>query len=125
MTDKPEALKVGTNSLKLPFPNAPQGNLSALKSGGVKSAQRIKGDKARLKNFIQSLRILEAFAKETYVKDVAARNKAKENSIAARARVTQKRIVSTEAKAVEYEKAAKRLRDQAAKLSPVKEEVSS
>lgn len=112
---KPEAvekLTVGTNVLALPWPKDPQGYLKTVKAATA-AAQRVKGDKARLKDFLKALEILEAFAKETYVRDVEARSKARENAVSAKARINEKLRRQAEAKAAEYEVAAARVRKEA------------
>ena len=106
---KPEALKVGTNVLALPWPRDPQGYLKTIKAG-TRAAERVNGDKERLKDFLKSLDILAAYAKETYVRDLEKRTKAHENSVSARARSAEKQARQAEAKAQEYESAAYRVR---------------
>lgn len=106
---KPEALKVGTNVLALPWPRDPQGYLKTVKAA-TRAAERVNGDKDRLKDFLKSLDILAAYAKETYVRDAEKRQKARENAVSARARVAEKQARQAEAKAKEYEAAAARVR---------------
>lgn len=109
---KEEKLVVGTNALVLPWPRDPQGYLKTVKAATA-AAKRIKGDKERLKDFLKALEILEAFAKETFVRDVNARKVAKTNAISAKARVAEKQRRMAEAKAKEYEVAAARVRKEA------------
>lgn len=104
-----EKLVVGTNSLQLPWPKDPQGYLKTVKAA-VAAAKRVKGDKERLKDFLKALSILEAFAKEVYVKDVEARKEARTNAVSAKARINEKLRRQAEAKAKEYEVAAARVR---------------
>ena len=106
---KPKALKVGTNVLSLPWPRDPQGYLKTIKAG-TRAAERVNGDKERLNDFLKSLDILAAYAKETYVRDLEKRTKAHENSVSARARSAEKQARQAEAKAQEYESAAYRVR---------------
>ena len=106
---KPEALKVGTNVLALPWPRDPQGYLKTIMAG-TRAAERVNGDKERLNDFLKSLDILAAYAKETYVRDLEKRTKAHENSVSARARSAEKQARQAEAKAQEYESAAYRVR---------------
>lgn len=105
--------KVGTNPLKLPWPTDPQGQVSSLKKGGVEAAKRVNGDPDRLKKLVETLRIIEAHAKERFVKDKAARQVSKENAVSARARVAEKQRRQAEAKAAEFEAAAKGIRSKA------------
>lgn len=107
--EKAEALKVGTNVLALPWPRDPQGYLKTIKAG-TRAAERVNGDKERLKDFLKSLDILAAYAKETYVRDLEKRTKARENAVSARARIAEKQARQAEAKAQEYEAAAARVR---------------
>lgn len=107
-----EKLVVGTNSLQLPWPKDPQGYLKTVKAA-VAAAKRVKGDKERLKDFLKALAILEAFAKEVYVKDVEARKEARTNAVSAKARINEKLRRQAEAKAKEYEVAAARVRAEA------------
>lgn len=106
---KPEALKVGTNVLALPWPRDPQGYLKTIKAG-TRAAERVAGDKERLRDFLKSLEILAAYAKETYVRDLEKRAKARENAVSARVRIAEKLARQAEAKAQEYEAAAARVR---------------
>lgn len=105
-------LVVGTNSLQLPWPKDPQGYLKTVKAA-VAAAKRVKGDKERLKDFLKALAILEAFAKEVYVKDVEARKESRTNAVSAKARINEKLRRQAEAKAKEYEVAAARVRAEA------------
>lgn len=107
-----EKLVVGTNSLQLPWPKDPQGYLKTVKAA-VAAAKRVKGDTERLKDFLKALAILEAFAKEVYVKDVEARKEARTNAVSAKARIEEKLRRQAEAKAAEYEAAAAFVRKQA------------
>ncbi|WFG40848.1 hypothetical protein ParaKuw1_00015 [Paracoccus phage ParKuw1] len=107
-----EVLKVGTNALALPWPRDPQGFLKTVKAATA-GAKRVNGDKERLKAYLKALDILAAFAKETYVRDVDARNKAKTNAISAKARIAEQQRKAAEAKAAEFEAAAARVRAQA------------
>lgn len=106
---KPETLVVGTNVLALPWPRDPQGYLKTIKAG-TRAAERVNGDKERLKDFLKSLDILAAYAKESYVRDIKKRTKARENAVSARARIAEKQARQAEAKAQEYEAAAARVR---------------
>lgn len=105
--------KVGTNPLALPWPQDAAGKLTALKKGGLTAARRVNGDKAALVKLLKTLEILADHAKARYVMDVEARGKAKENHLSARVRNTTARAEAAERKAVEYEKAAKRTRNNA------------
>lgn len=112
---KPKPVKklvVGTNSLQLPWPKDPHGYLKTVKAA-VAAAKRVKGDKERMKDFLKALAILEAFAKEVYVKDVEARKEARTNAVSAKARINEKLRRQAEAKAKEYEVAAARVRSEA------------
>lgn len=120
MTDKTEAPEaeveepeVGTNPLTLPWPQDPEGALSALKKGGVHAAKRVNGKPERLENFMAVLRILAKHAHARFEMDTAARQKAKVNHVSARARVAERQKIAAEEKAREYEKAAKRVRENA------------
>lgn len=108
----PEKLVVGTNSLALPWPSDPQGYLKTVKAA-VAAAKRVNGDKERLKDFLKALAVLEAFAKEVYVRDAEARKEAQVNAISAKARIEEKLRKQAEAKAEEYEAAAARVRAEA------------
>lgn len=110
--EAPEKLVVGTNVLNLPWPRDPQGYLKTVKAA-TRAAERVNGDKDRLKDFLKSLDILAAYAKETYVRDVEARSKARENAVSAKARIAEKLRRQAEAKAVEYEVSAARVRNEA------------
>jgi len=112
---KPEALKVGTNVLALPWPRDPQGYLKTIKAG-TRAAERVNGDAERMNDFLKSLDILAAYAKETYVRDLKKRTKARENAVSARARTAEKQARQAEAKAQEYEAAASRVRKEAARV---------
>ena len=105
--------EIGTNSLQLPFPKDPHGLNAALRRGGIKAAASVKGDKAKLKALLETLEVIAGHAKAKYLKDFEARKVAKENSISARARVAEKLKRQAEAKAAEYEAAAKRVRAEA------------
>ena len=107
---KAETQKVGTNPLTIPWPSDPQGALQDLKRGGVKAANRVNGDKEKLKKLVETLRRIEAHAKAKYVKDADARKVARENAISARARVAERQAREAEARAKEYEAAAERVR---------------
>lgn len=109
---EPATEGVGTNSLALPWPKDPQGYLKTVKAA-VTSAKRIKGDKERMKDFLKALKVLEAYAKEVYVKDVEARKDARTNAVSAKARINEKLRRQAEAKAKEYEVAAARVRAEA------------
>jgi hypothetical protein len=108
---KADAMKVGTNVLALPWPRDPQGYLKTIKEG-TRAAERVNGDPARLTDFLKSLDILSAYAKETYVRDLEKRHKARANAVSARVRVAEKQARQAEAKAQEYEAAAVRVRKQ-------------
>lgn len=112
-TVKLQKRTAGTNSLTLPFPVDQHGALRQLKKGGIASARRIKGDKKRLKNFLESLEILAEYAKNLTKDEIAARKIAKEKHVNASARIAQRQKQAAELKAQEYEKAATRVRNSA------------
>lgn len=87
---KKEVEKVGTNPLKLPFPNDPQGFLLDLKKGGVRAVQRTKGNQDRLDKFMDTLRILAAYAKEKFDADQELRARSRNNAASSRARHQQR-----------------------------------
>lgn len=105
--------EVGANPLQLPWPADPYGLNAALRSGGLKAATNVRGDKEKLKKLIATVDVIVKHAKVLYVRDLERAKEAKENSVAARARVADKLKRQAEAKAAEYEKAAKAVRKNA------------
>lgn len=114
-----ETLKVGTNALALPWPTDPQGALGKLKTGGVHAVGRIGTNKAKLARFLETLKILEAFAKEKFVKDTNAARKAVADNVSAKARIAERQKRAAEAKAAEYWAAAERVLKEAGVEAPV------
>lgn len=112
-TVKPVEKAVGVNPLQLPFPKDPHGLNAALRTGGVKAAGNVRGDKEKLKALIATAKVIVEHAKALYVRDVERAKEAKANSISARARVAEKLRRQAEAKAAEYDAAAKRVRAEA------------
>lgn len=107
------AKEIGTNSMQLPFPKDPHGLNAGLRRGGIKAAAAVKGDKRKLKALLYTLKVLEGHAKAKYLKDVKARKVAKDNYVAAHTRAAETRRRQAEAKAAEFENAAKRVRESA------------
>ena len=99
--------KVGTNALKLPFPVDPNGAMAALRVGGLKAVNRIKGDPAKLEAFKRVLQVLLKYANEKTVVEADKRKAAKENAISASARVKQRQVEAAQARIAELEKQAK------------------
>jgi len=119
MADK---TKVTKNPLALKWPSDPQGINGPLRDGGLKTIQRIRGDETKMRNFLATVELMVAHAKARYAADVSKRKVSKDNSVAARLRVAEKRKEEAEAKAREYELAAERVRVVAG-IKPVEPEV--
>lgn len=107
---------VGTNPLTLPWPQDPQGALSALKAGGLVAARRVNGDKAKYDKLIETLKIIAGHANARFEMDTKARETAKLNHVSAKLRTVESQRVAAEAKAKEYEAAALRVRERAGVL---------
>ena len=94
-----DTAKAGHNPLTIPFPSDPQGCTSALKRGGLEGAKRINGNPDRLRAYKRVLRLLAQHADARFEQDTGARDRARENAVAAAARVANKtkRVLTTEA----------------------------
>lgn len=111
--NKEPQVVVGKNPLTIPWPQDQHGMLSSLKKGGVDAAQRVNGDKERLKRLLDALKLIEAHAKAVYKADAEARQAAMVNAISAHARVQEKLARQAEARAAEFEAAAADIRSKA------------
>lgn len=100
-----EQTKVGTNPLKLPFPQDQQGALSDLKRGGIKAVSRVKGNPAKQEALLKTLAVIAAYSKEKYAVEQAAREKARSDAVSARARIEAKLKRQAEDRVAELEKA--------------------
>jgi len=114
-TEQKPAKKVyeaGTNSLRIPWPQDPQGTCSALRDGGVKAANRVQGDKDKLERLIAHLRLIESYAKNRFKGDTEKRVQARENAVSARERIVAKQKRKADEDAARHEAKAKKLREQ-------------
>lgn len=111
-------LKVGTNPMKLPFPTHAGGFLSGIKKGGVDSARKINGNAKRLEDFLTSLKILAAYAKEKYDVDVEARTAARTNAQNAARRHAERVAEATKERVAAYEDQIAVLKAKLAEVEP-------
>ena len=111
MTDENTETKlvVGTNYLTLPFKTDPLGTFQAMRDGTIKSIRRIRGDKDKMKQFRDTLRILVAFANEEF--DRVAAEKA--NFVAVHADASARNLAIAKKRA---DKRATELEDTAARI---------
>lgn len=65
-TSEQVVLKVGTNSTKLPWPADRFGITTDLKKEGVKAVRRINGDQDKFAVLLDTMKVLAAFARESY-----------------------------------------------------------
>jgi hypothetical protein len=122
MADK---VKVGTNPLKLPFPQDPQGALSKLKTGGIHAVGRVRGNKAKQEALLKTLAVIAAYAREKFEFETAQREAAKANHVAAKARTAEKLARQAQAQVDELQKRQERLiRQYGLGAEPVEAEVS-
>lgn len=114
MTDEnKEKPVVGTNPMALPWPQDPQGALKSLKAGGIEAARRVNGNEDKMRKLLTTLDIIREHAIAKYKVDVGVRRDARQNAVAAKARVEVQRRKVAEDRALKYEQAAKETRKQA------------
>lgn len=118
MTEETKAVKepkvkearAGHNSAAIRWPTDPAGATSSLKKGGIEAAKRINGDPEKLAKFKKVLRLILQHAEDKFEVDSNARKGARENSIAARARLSDTRRQLAEKKLKEAEARVETLR---------------